>query len=236
MRLAVTGALVAGVLASVGVVASAASEMAPKPGLATIGGTPKYGGAPGRVAVVTMGKYDGNILPVLLKNNTKRTVADVSLSATASTASGKLLVSGEDQGVQPENIPPRGLAMAYVYFDGKKLPANAKYKITVDSTPASEVDFQSNIDVPIKTVRYAGGSVVGLAVNTSSKKISGPLSVYAMCISSTKRIVRFASDYADRDDIPPRGQAPFTVDMTSYGTEPAPRCRYVLVSMRGYDF
>lgn len=220
---------------SIGALAAAATETAARPGLASIGGLPKYGGAPGKVVVVAQGAYE-NTLPVLLKNNTKQKVADIKLSATASTASGQLLVSGEDQGIQPEEVPPGGLAMGYIYFDGKKLPQNAKFKITIDSTPASQLNFQSNIDVPIKTLRYAGGSVVGIAVNTTKKKIGGPLSVYVMCIGASKKIVTFGDDYADRDDLAPRAEAPFTVDLTSYGTNPAPKCRYLLVSMRGYDF
>ncbi len=68
------------------------------------------------------------------------------------------------------------------------------------------------------------------------EKISGPLSVYAACLSASKRLVAFESGFADRDDLLPRAEAPFTVDLTAYGTQPVPKCRYLLVSMRGYSF
>ena len=51
-----------------------------------------------------------------------------------------------------------------------------------------------------------------------------------------RRVVTLETGYADADDVPPKGQAPFTLDLTSYGSEPAPKCRYLLVSMTGYDF
>jgi hypothetical protein len=40
--------------------------------------------------------------------------------------------------------------------------------------------------------------------------------------------------FADKDNVLAKQQAAFTLDMTSFGTAPAPKCRYLLVSMRGY--
>lgn len=237
LRCAVVGLVlcVLAALTATSRLAAAESSKATSPGLATIGGVPKLGGIPGKVSVVASGTYD-NYLPVVVKNNTKTAVADVSLSGVARSGTGKLLATGEDQGVQPEVVPPGGLAIGYVYFHGTKLPDGARFLIDVSSTPSSKVQFQTKIDVPIRTLRYVSGRVVGIAYNSMSKKVTGPLSVYAACLNAANRLVAFESGYADKDDLTPKQQAPFTLDLTSFGTQPAPTCRYLLVSMRGYSF
>jgi hypothetical protein len=198
------------------------------------GGTPAFAGTPHKVTVVKTGVY-GNTLPVLIKNNTPVAVKSIKLSGMAYTG-GKLVVTGSDQGIQPAVVPPGELAFGYVYFNGKKLAPGTKFKINVSSKPASQDEFIDTVDVPLTSVRYAGGNLVGIGVNPSKKKISGPLSVYAICIDAAKQIVKLETGSADADDLPPKGQAPFTLDLTSYGTAPAPKCRYLLVSMTGYDF
>lgn len=187
------------------------------------------------LAVVAKGPYD-NYLPIVLRNNTKQALAAVHVAGTATDAAGRLLVTGRDQGIQPEVIPPGGLAIGYVFLGGTKLPASARFKLDVRSIPANRVTFQADVDVPIKTIRYVGGQVVGVGKNTTGKKVSGPISIYAACFDGANRFVVFASSYGDKDVAQPGEEVPFTVDLTVFQTQSAPVCAHLLVSARGYSF
>jgi hypothetical protein len=148
----------------------------------------------------------------------------------------KLIITGEDQGVQPEVVPPGGLALAYVYFKGKMLPRNTRFRGDVSSTPANQVQYQSKVDLPITTLNRLADRVVGIAKNPLAKKISGPFAVYLACLDADKHLIKFADAFADINNAGPHQAIPFTVDLSDFSTQTAPTCRYTLVSVRGYTF
>ena len=211
----------------------ATQAAAPRSGLRTLGGVPRLPIVRGKVAVVLMGKYDGNILPVVIRNGTKTAMADMHLSGRGYSGS-KLIITGEDQGVQPDVVPPGGLALAYLFFDQKKLPASTRFRVEVSSTPANRVDFQNRIDLPITTLNRVFDRVVGIARNPLGKKISGPFGVYVACLDAAKHLIKWADGFADKQSASPHESVPFTIDLSNFGTEAAPTCRYTLVSVRGY--
>ena len=208
--------------------------------LATIGGLPKLpAGAPGTISVVAQGRYGsyspGTILPVVVRNNSKRSVTRIHIAGPALDPKGRVIVNGQDDGIQPSVVPPGGLAIGFVRFGGANLPAGTRFKLTVTDTPPEAVTgFSKEVDVPITTVRYARGQVVGTATNTTRKRVSRPIVVLAACLSRSGELVTFAKGLGSRGAT--AGQAiPFTVDFTRRGAQAAPACAHVLVSMTGYS-
>ena len=204
--------------------------------LKAIGGLPSLPkGKPGTVSVVAVGPYD-NVLPVAIRNGSKSAVVDVKVTATAYTA-GRLVATGSDQGVMPAVVPAGALALAYVYFGGRDLAPGTTYKFNVTATPSARASSYFNqVGVPITTVRYLDGQVVGIAHSRGGKKVSGPLSVYATCFTADSKIAAMETGFADSDDAFPNVDVPFTLDFTSYGTVAPPNCSRILLGMKGYSF
>ena len=203
----------------------------------SVGGTPPKlpSGASGKVVVVATGPIQSDkTLPVAIRNNTSQAVNNVKVTATAYVGS-RLVATGADQGVKPSVIAPRGLALAYIYFNGATPAAGTTYKFSVASERASQSRFFNHADLVIKTANYTGGKLIGTAHNSTKAKISGPLGVYATCFSGN-HIVAMENGYSDADDAPAGADAPFTLDFSAFGTTSPPHCDRVLVAMSGYSF
>jgi hypothetical protein len=108
----------------------------------------------------------------------------------------------------------RQLAIGYVFFDDRNLPPTTRFKFAVTATPGT--GDGSKTDLQIKTLRYVGGHLVGIARNVGPKKISSRPGVFAACFSPSNRIIAFHSGFADRDSVPVRAEAPFTLDFTIF--------------------
>ena len=188
-------------------------------------------GEPGRLSVIAMGPPDSSqSLPVLVRNMTSETFGRIAFSGVARDASGALVGSGEDQGVQPGIVGPGEIAWGYVYF-GIDLPADTVYDITADGEPQSDDTFGGKLPLEITEVNVSQDTIVGIASNTGTTKASGPISVSVLCLSPDGTELRERSDYATGDDLEPGGTSAFTVNF--YGD---PVCGQFLVAASGYDF
>ncbi len=220
--------------------AAAAAGAAPPPSyLATIGGPPKLpAGAPGTISVAAQGRYGsygpGTILPVVVRNNSKRPVGGIHISGTALDGKGRVLAPGQDDGIQPAVIPPGGLAIGFVRFGGTNPPAGTRFKLFVTDTPLdANVGFSKQVDVPITALRYARGHVVGVGTNSTRKKVTRPIVAMAACFSRSGKLVTFAKAFGSKTSVPVGQKVPFDVDFARKG--PAPACAHVVASMTGYS-
>jgi hypothetical protein len=221
--------------------ATVSAGAAPPSALATVGGLPKLpAGTPGTISVVAQGKYGsyspGTILPIVIRNNTKRPVTGVHVTGSAVDPKGHVIAGGEDDGAQPVVVPPGGLALDFVRFGGANLPASTRFKLIVTDTPPEAVTgFSKQVDVSIPAVRYARGKVVGAAKNATRKRVSRPVVVLAACFSRSSVFVDFGKAFGARSSAAAGQTIPFSVDFTRGGKRRAPACAHVLVSMTGYS-
>ncbi len=219
---------------------SAGAAPAPSP-LATVGGLPKLpAGAPGKISVVAQGAYGtyspGTVLPVVVRNATKRAVTGVHVAGSALDAKGNVIVGGEDDGAQPAIVPPGGLGIDFVRFGGKNLKKGTRFELIVTDTPSEAVTgFSKQVDIPIVQVRYARGHVTGTARNTTRKKVSRPVVVLAVCFNRANKLVTLAKAFGKRSSAAPGKTIPFDVDFTLHGKRKAPVCAHVLATMTGYS-
>lgn len=161
-------------------------------------------GTAGKVDVVASGPITpgpgGISVPIALRNDTNDTISNVDVTGAATDASGKILGSGQSQGVKPSSIPPGGIALGYVYFAPKTpVQADSKINFTVASRPVTGKPYFR--DLKVDQANLAGENVTGQATNSSGDPLKGPYSVHVTCFDEKGALLNsqtgFASPSAD---------------------------------------
>jgi hypothetical protein len=221
--------------------AKTGSAKPPKPQAATaspyVGGTKTLrlpAGRPGKVDVVAVGPYDGNSLPVVVRNNLTHTAIRIGVAGTATTSAGKILATGADQGgLQPTYVKPGEIAFGYVYFHGVHLPSTAKFKLTAKPETADLAQYENERNLVVLSSSHIGDRVVGRARNTLGQKVGGPISTTVACFSTSGKLLYTASGFADQNDVAARQAIDFQADAPApYGS--GLRCALYLVALGGF--
>lgn len=141
-------------------------------------------GEPRAISVIAVGPYIDNELPVVVRNNSGETVQRVTVAATARTADGSLLASGEDRNLLPYRVMPAGVAFGYIDFGGVELPVDASFEFTVQGAPAQDLSDAGILDYQVTSVSSIDGRFVGEVVNGHDRALS----------SSSLSLICFAED------------------------------------------
>jgi len=184
-------------------------------------------GRQGRIDIIKRGTYDGNSLPIVVRNNTSQTAIRIKVTGVAKSTSGKLLATGADQTLYPNVVKPGEIAFGYVYFSGANLPANARFGLTA-SWDRSLAQYENIRDLVITQAAQAGDRVVGMAQNRYRVVVSGPISAGMVCFSSSSTLLGDHSDFADQDRVSAGGRLPFQVETLG---DP---CPVFLVGVKGF--
>jgi hypothetical protein len=179
-------------------------------------GSPKFpDGEAGKISVVAVGKYAGNILPVIIRNNTASAVIRVKVSVTANDKDGKMLASGGDQGFIPNLVKPGEITMGYAYFDSVKLPEDAKYvfETSAEASDGKFATFENIRDLELVEVSQVGNRAVGKLKNQYDKEVNGPIGVVAYCFNDKNELLGRSSTYAAKNKAAPGDTIPFQVDL-----------------------
>jgi hypothetical protein len=186
-------------------------------------------GSPGTIEVVVSGTYDGNVIPVLVRNRTDGPVIRIEVSATARDSEGNIIATGSDQGFSPNLVQPGGIAFGYLYFDGADLPS----EVNIDVLPVAEdaegdfADFENIRDLTLDSVALAGDRLVGEAINEHSETVTGPISAEAVCFDEAGKLIDHSKDFTDQEIVEPGGVLPFAIEID----EP---CSHHLVALSGF--
>lgn len=188
-------------------------------------------GEPGKVSVIESGPYvtGSQILPVLVRNMTGQTLGRITLTGVARDATGALVGSGEDQGLQPAVVAPGEVAWGDVYF-GADLPQGTTFEVLASGEPLGDLSF-SNLPMEITELNVSQDTIVGIASNAGTTTVSGPIGVSVLCLSQDGAELIVKSDYATSDSVAPGGTTAFTVNF--FGD---PVCERFLVAASGYSF
>jgi hypothetical protein len=171
------------------------------------------GGEDGELGVARVGIYDGNILPVIIRNNTDQEMSDIKVSAVARTADGELIAAGGDQGFQPNRVAAGSYTLGYIYFDGITLPADAAFEFEVDGENYTGDDSFSRIDLEVKDAAYLGDRIVGEFTNRSEVSVAGPIGISVMCFDGAGNILGYGQGYSDKEEAVPGDDVPFQVSL-----------------------
>lgn len=196
--------------------ATATSEQASAGGAASVLGGNALSllpsGEKGKVDVVAVGPYDGNELPLLVRNNSGKDVVKISVSATAHGADGSLIAAGGDQGFVPYGVKDGSYALGYIYFDGATLPADVKFEFDVQSEPDTGDRRFAPVDLDVKNASFLGDRIVGELVNASAQKVS-LIGVSAICVDGGGAILGFERGFVDKEETGPGESAPFQISI-----------------------
>lgn len=188
------------------------------------------GGNAGEVSVVAQGAYNGNILPIVVQNNTDGPIWTVTISSSVRSAAGELIGAGGDQGFDPTKVESGSFAIGYLYFDGATLPADATFEFDV-SYESSEGRFLSTLDMAVVEASFLGDRIVGEFRNEHDVVMSGPINIAVLCVGADGQILTHEQGYTDDDEAQPGESIPFQV--TLYG---GVDCTNFIVAGGGYNF
>jgi hypothetical protein len=145
-------------------------------------------GDPDQISVIVFGAVvespSGATVPVIVRNNTPRTVGEPQVSAVARDASGTVTRAGDSHGFHPTFMKPGQAALGVVTFPaGTTLPAHPTFHFTVQARDPS-APFRPT-DLTVGAVTIVRGIVVGTASNATGHTMAGPYSVEVFCFDRT---------------------------------------------------
>ncbi len=184
-------------------------------GIGFIGGTALGiipAGEAGELSVVGIGPYDGNVLPIVARNNTGMDIIRITAVATARNPAGQVIGSGSDQLFNPNLVRSGGVAFGYAYFDGIELPPDTTYEVDLSYTPATEDDFENRRDLEIVEASSIEGRVVGSLLNIYDATMTGPISTNAVCFGPNGVPSNFIQSYSSKESVAPNESFSFQVD------------------------
>jgi hypothetical protein len=187
-------------------------------------------GEPGELSVLAIGPYDGNVLPIVIRNNTGQDIIRVTAVATARNPAGQVIASGNDQLFSPNLVRSGGVAFGYAYFGGIELAADTTFEVDLDAKPATDDEFENRRDLEIVEASTVDGRVVGTMQNIYDAELTGPISVDAVCFDEAGDLVAHLKSYTNKETVAPEESASFQVD--NFLGVP---CPLFLVAASGWD-
>ncbi len=192
-------------------------------------------GTPGKVAVIAQGNLvlhgleGSESVPVAVRNNTSRPVAQIMAQGLVRNSAGVPVASGSDQGFSPSRLQPGQVALGFIYLQtGNTLPAGSTLSVQASASPSSSPDTYI-ADLVMTQVNNTGQEIVGVVRNPRGHSIQGPYGVNAFCVTAAGRLLATFGSFTDNSGKLAAGASTsFTIDLTG-------RCPHYLVGATGFD-
>jgi hypothetical protein len=169
-------------------------------------------------------------VPFVVRNNSEGDVYDVRVTATAKDAGGRVVASGEDQGVRPFHVQPGTLGLGHIYFDGLVLPTDTVFEFRVETAPADELRYQRTRDLEVAEASLFEDRIVGQIENPQDGEIEGYISITVTCFDLSGFPLRDFWEFIETTSFPPDQLLPFQA--TLYGVQ-SQGCPAFLVAGNG---
>jgi hypothetical protein len=187
-------------------------------------------GEAGALSVIVVGKYDGVVLPVVVRNNTSDNVIRIHVSTVARSADGSMLAAGGDQGFKPNYVKPGEIALGYIYFDfDTTLPDDATYEFEVTAQDPETTTFENIRDLDVIEQNQVENRIVGMLKNSYNIVVRGPVEVVVYCFDLEGALLGYHSDFTDKDTAEPGETIPFQVELLNG------KCPIFLVAGYGFE-
>ena len=187
-------------------------------------------GEAGELSVVATGPYDGNVLPIVVRNNTGEDIIRITAVATARNPAGQVIGSGNDQMFSPNLVRSGGLSFGYAYFGGIELPEDTEFEIDLDSQAATDDEFENVRDLEVVEASTVEGRVVGTLENTYDVELTGPIGIDAVCFDDEGELLTHQQSYSSKETVAPEETLTFQVENFQTDT-----CPLFLVAGSGFD-
>lgn len=185
-------------------------------------------GDPGVVAVVaaTAALDRSGSLPVIVRNNTTKTIGAIEVTGIARDATGNLAGSGSSQGFKPALVKPGEIAFGYVFF-GDVVGQGLTFDLTASGEEPGS--FFSSVPVQITELTVSAEQIIGIVTNGTAEQVSGPISIDGVCFSPAGDLLGTVSGYSELGDLAPGGVDSFSISL--YGQF----CTVGLLAASGYS-
>lgn len=187
-------------------------------------------GEPGELSVVASGPVGGYSIPVVVRNNTDRTLARVEVGGEVRDGAGNLVAAGSSQPFLPTIVPPGELAIGSVLFGGTELPAGASATFDVGASDDLGL-YSTNGPISVELVEFAARPdvIVGSFRNPSGTPIVGNVYLRVACFGEDGMLLAEEPAIAARTDLAPGETTAF--DAFSSGL--VPPCGRFLITGHG---
>jgi len=189
-------------------------------------------GDPGTISIISIGKYKGSVLPIVVRNNTSQSVIRIAVSAVARASDGSMLASGGDQGFNPNFVNPGEISMGYIYFGYDiKLPDDVTFEFesTAENSVSDFAEFENIRDLEVVELNYVDNRVVGSLRNSHNEIVGGPIDVVVFCFAEEGRLLGQYSNFTDKEKAEPNDTIPFQVQIYD------DQCPIYLVAAYGFE-
>lgn len=169
------------------------------------------------VEVVAHGEYDGNIIPVLIRNNSGDTVYNIEAKVEVRDASGSLIGVGESSSshaLKPGILNPGEYAIGWVFLDAD-VPADAE--MTFKALFETEPDFMSDFSINLHfgEINWLQDKIVGEVVNPKDTAVRN-VWLNALCIGPNGELLSAEIHNLD-ETIPAEGVSAFQMNGGVFG-------------------
>lgn len=167
-------------------------------------------GSPGELSVISLGSYNGNILPIIVRNNTERDVSRITVSVVARSANGEMLASGGDlEEFIPNLVYPGGITMGYVYFGlNINFPADVTYEFKIDAV----ITAKPGKNLEVIEVNVVDNRLLGMVLNPYDVTVDFT-KVVAMCFSTDSSILSYNYTFIHGNKVNPGETVPFQIQL-----------------------
>lgn len=150
-------------------------------------------GTPGQVSIIPLAPYEYGRLPILVRNDSDRTLTNLHVLATIRDREGDL-IAAEDDWTTPSVVQPGGIAFYSVFFgaDLTGAPqANATYTFEYyEAEPAYDAELSLTVPLILLSADISEDVIVGRARNTSADTIDHwAVDTHVLCFSADRQVV-----------------------------------------------
>ncbi len=170
-------------------------------------------GEPEKLSVIAVGKYDGNILPIVVRNNTSHDIIRTQVSAIARSSDGSMLATGGDQTFKPNYVKPGEITLGYIYFDQATLPDDAKFEFEVTAADPKTTIYENIRDLDVIEQNLLQNRIVGMLKNSQEGTVSGPIQAVVYCFDEQGTLLSYSADFTSKDTAAPGESIPFQVEL-----------------------
>lgn len=177
--------------------------------------------------VIATGPYMG-YLPVVIRNNSKVTRDDITVSVAVRSPYGSLLASGSSIFTHPYRLRSGQVAFTEIPLDDVALPPNAIFDVSLESKEAGATGASFSIDLEVVDASKIDDRIVGEVRNTSGVELN-TVQMLGMCFDVDGRPSGTFLTGLDPDTLSPFASGTFQSNARVIARE----CTTFLVAVRG---
>ena len=168
-------------------------------------------GEEGELSVISVGQYDGNTLPFVIRNNTAEDVLRTGGAVVGRDSDGALIATGSVLSFNPNYLQAGEVGFGYAYFQAVPLPGDTEFEFDLNSTPVSQATSENIRDLIVVEASQLDGRIVGTLRNDHEETLVGPFGANIACFDESGELLDVGGNYPEADELAPNETIPFQI-------------------------